>query len=371
LLYASAGTTLSKLAKDTNSTRYLSNTGTSNNPAWAQIDLTTGVTGILPAANGGTANGFTAFSGPTTSTKTFTLPNASATVLTTNAAVTETQGGTNQTTYTQGDLLYASATNTLSKLAKSTSSTRVLTNTGTSNNPAWAQLDLTSGVTGILPNTNTTATSSNTSSAIITRDGSGNFAAGTITATNFTTSSNTPGSGTIFWRQIPWVEDLGSLGTITVTAVTSAPTYASTSTNVVYGYRIGSHVLLRYNFTMSGNGTAGSGHYLIALPNSYTFDSGRVAPSTTASPAAGDDSFTVARVGQGYINQGGTAAGPVTCHAYNTTTFRLLGSNNYAAQTMVGSAFYAFSNRISFQIEIFAPINSLAVTRHFEDYPVS
>lgn len=53
LLYASAGTTLSKLAKDTNATRYLANTGTSNNPAWAQINLTNGVTGILPIANGG------------------------------------------------------------------------------------------------------------------------------------------------------------------------------------------------------------------------------------------------------------------------------------------------------------------------------
>ncbi len=36
--------------------RYLSNTGTSNNPAWAQVALTTGVTGILPPANGGTGN---------------------------------------------------------------------------------------------------------------------------------------------------------------------------------------------------------------------------------------------------------------------------------------------------------------------------
>lgn len=47
------------------------------------LPLTTGVTGILPAANGGTANGFTAFTGPTTSTKTFTLPDANATLLTT------------------------------------------------------------------------------------------------------------------------------------------------------------------------------------------------------------------------------------------------------------------------------------------------
>lgn len=53
ILYASATTTLSALAKDTNATRYLSNTGTSNNPAWAQIDLSNGVTGTLPAANGG------------------------------------------------------------------------------------------------------------------------------------------------------------------------------------------------------------------------------------------------------------------------------------------------------------------------------
>lgn len=65
-------------------------------------------------------------------------------------AVTETQGGTNQTTYTQGDVLYASGSNALSKLAKSTSSTRYLSNTGTSNNPAWAQVDLSNGVTGTL-----------------------------------------------------------------------------------------------------------------------------------------------------------------------------------------------------------------------------
>jgi hypothetical protein len=46
------------------------------------LPLTTGVTGILPTANGGTGNGFTKFSGPTTSEKTFTLPNASDTIAT-------------------------------------------------------------------------------------------------------------------------------------------------------------------------------------------------------------------------------------------------------------------------------------------------
>lgn len=43
-------------------------------------------------------------------------------------------------------------------------------------------LPLTTGVTGILPNANTTATAANTASAIVARDASGNFSAGTISA---------------------------------------------------------------------------------------------------------------------------------------------------------------------------------------------
>lgn len=50
-LFASAANTLSALAKDTNATRYLANTGTNNNPAWAQVNLANGVTGDLPFAN--------------------------------------------------------------------------------------------------------------------------------------------------------------------------------------------------------------------------------------------------------------------------------------------------------------------------------
>ena len=66
--------------------------------------ITVGWSGILAPSRGGTNNGFTAFTGPTTSTKTFTLPNASATILTDNAAVTAAQGGTGQTSYTVGDI---------------------------------------------------------------------------------------------------------------------------------------------------------------------------------------------------------------------------------------------------------------------------
>jgi hypothetical protein len=68
---------------------------------------------LVTSAQGGTGNGFTAFTGPTTSEKTFTLPNASATILTTNAAVTVGQGGTGLGSGTSGGIPYFSATNTM------------------------------------------------------------------------------------------------------------------------------------------------------------------------------------------------------------------------------------------------------------------
>lgn len=54
LIYGSAANALSTLAKSTSATRYLANTGTNNAPKWDQVSLTTGVTGVLPIANGGT-----------------------------------------------------------------------------------------------------------------------------------------------------------------------------------------------------------------------------------------------------------------------------------------------------------------------------
>jgi len=86
-----------------------------------------------------------------TGVRTYTFPDASTTVLTTNSAVTVPQGGTGIATVDQGDLLYGSSADTISALAKDTNSTRYLSNTGTSNNPAWSLVDLTNGITGTLP----------------------------------------------------------------------------------------------------------------------------------------------------------------------------------------------------------------------------
>ncbi len=66
---------------------------------------------------------FMVFTGPTTTTKTYTLPNATTTILTTNAAVTGIQGGTGQTTTAVGDILVGAASNTWSKLAHGSANT--------------------------------------------------------------------------------------------------------------------------------------------------------------------------------------------------------------------------------------------------------
>ena len=101
------------------------------------FDGSAALTGVIASTYGGTGNGFTKFSGPTTAERTFTLPDATETVLTSNAAVTAPQGGTGQTTYTIGDLLYASTSSALSKLVSSTSG-YVLTAQGAGVAPVWA-----------------------------------------------------------------------------------------------------------------------------------------------------------------------------------------------------------------------------------------
>lgn len=60
-------------------------------------------------------------------------------------------GNTSLPAIVQGDLWYGSAAGTISALAKNASATRYISNTGISNNPAWAQIDLSNGVTGDLP----------------------------------------------------------------------------------------------------------------------------------------------------------------------------------------------------------------------------
>ena len=89
------------------------------------------LSGVIASTYGGTGNGFTKFSGATTAEKTYTLPDATTTILTTNTAVTPAQGGTGQTTYTDGQLLIGNSTgNTLTKATLTAGTGITITNGG-------------------------------------------------------------------------------------------------------------------------------------------------------------------------------------------------------------------------------------------------
>jgi len=126
-------------------------------PSFAAVSLTADVSGTLPATNGGT--GFASYAvgdilyASTTTALSKLADVAAGSFLRSGGVATAPAWSTTVWTNsaTQGDLLFASAANTYTNLAKDTNATRYLSNTGTSNNPAWAQVNLANGVTGTLP----------------------------------------------------------------------------------------------------------------------------------------------------------------------------------------------------------------------------
>ncbi len=113
----------------------------------------TGVTSVTGTANRITSSGGTtpvididaAYVGQTSITTLGTI----ATGTWSATAIAETKGGTNQTSYTTGDILYASATNTLSKRA-AVATGNALISGGVATAPTWGKIGLTTHISGIL-----------------------------------------------------------------------------------------------------------------------------------------------------------------------------------------------------------------------------
>jgi hypothetical protein len=176
------------------------------------LPLTTGVTGTLPIAN----------------------------------------GGTNLTTYTTGDIVYASATNTLNKLADVATGNALISG-GVGIAPSYGKIGLTTHVSGTLPVANggtgitslgagvatflETPSSANLAAAVTNETGSGALVFAT-SPTLVTPALGTPSSGTLTNCTFPTLNQntTGSAATVTGNATGSTFGFNSGYGSVVTAY---------------------------------------------------------------------------------------------------------------------------------------
>lgn len=208
------------------------------------------------------------------------------------STITAAKGGTGQTTYAVGDLLYASATTTLSKLADVATGNALISG-GITTAPSWGKIGLTTHVTGTLPVANggtnastasitsfnnitgysasgvTGTTSTNlvfsTSPSITTPTlvsdatlSTGNIVQGTAAkGVNFTANTALAGMTS---QLLNWYEE----GTYTPTITATSGTLTTVTATGNYT-RIGRQVTVNVQATLTNAGT-GSGALVATLP---------------------------------------------------------------------------------------------------------
>jgi hypothetical protein len=362
LLYGSAADTWSKLALGAAYKSLVVN-ASGTQVEWNAVPLNQSgaVSGTLPATSGGTgqsgyATGDTLYSSATNtlaklSGNTDTTPKYMRQVGTgaasqaptwdtlaasdiTSGTLAVARGGTNIGSYTTGDLIYASGTTTLATLADAATG-NVLLSGGAGVAPAYGKVGLGTHVSGTLPvanggtgattltgyvfgngtgamtasttipNSATTATATNTNSAIVARDGSGNFAAGIITAAlsgNATTATTLATA-----RNINGVSFNGSAD-ITITANT-------TNTLTRGTYLTGSNFNGSAATTWAVDAdTANTANKVVVRDGSGNFSAGTITASlsgnaTTATTATTANATAAALTAGTYLTSAGTFNG--------------------------------------------------------------
>ena len=136
---------------------------------------------------------------------------------------------------------------------------------------------------------------------------------------------------------------------ITIGAITTAPTKGTITSDACYYYIINGVLFAHYIFEQSVVGAAGSGDYLISLPNSYEAHAGWVPPDT-------DPRVTI---GTGFIgNQNdalNSASNNARCSLYSSTQFKVHRQVSNQTQTLSGTIF-GLNTFLNLSLNIQVPI---------------
>ena len=266
ILYGSATDTLSALAKNTSSTRYLSNTGTSNNPAWAQVDVDTGITGTVGPANGGTNLDTSASTG---------VPSISSGTWSVNSLLPLSLGGTNANiTASNGGIFYSTAS--AAALLSGTATANKILYSGSSAAPSWS--------TPTFP-----VTASATSGTVIKSDGT-NWIASTETYATPGTSGNVMTSNGTNWTSVAQPSIITTqTRSFNATGATTAKSVASLTAFNIGMFSIPEQITVnQMSFTVTAVTTAGTMKLCV-----YNTSGTKLIDVTTATIAAGTVSTTV------------------------------------------------------------------------------
>lgn len=301
--------------------------------------ILTAINTLISSGGSGTHTANTVLAGPATGSPAAAsfralvaddIPNLDTSKLTTGT-LGVTRGGTGLATFSQGDILYSSALNTLSALAKSTTATRYLANTGSSNNPQWDQVNLANGVTGNLPVTNL--------------------------------DSGTSASNLTFWRGDGTWATPGGGGTVTSVGL-SLPSIFSVSGSPVTGSGTltGSLTTQSANTVLAGPSSGGAATPTFRALVTADFMTHEYVSNSSSTDADDTTSFVTGTTGSGSGAAGGGSVGVIRTTALTATRAKGV---QFAAAVKAGDLiyieFYNGTNWTSYNMTKIATVGGLPI----------